>query len=112
MTVPIYGRVTPIQGLMLGLAGEIFHTSGVVQTDESRLEQMRQSRAILTRLAGVDFGFDLPVWHERLLASEAHSGQYTHPYARKAVRPKIVSLLHDHDRLRLVALLSEFGSGS
>jgi hypothetical protein len=105
MTVPHYGRVTPIQSLVLGLGGEIIHVLVNQAPDEQRISKMKSSRELLCRLTGHDFGYDLAAWHHFLINSEAHSEQYTFPYAWKAVQRKILELIADPNRLRLVQLL-------
>jgi hypothetical protein len=89
MSVPVYGRITPIQGLMLGLGGEVVHLIGIQPSDEQRVAQMKDSRQLLMKLTGADFGYDLVAWHQFLLTSEKFSEQYTFSYAWDAVEPKI-----------------------
>lgn len=109
MTVPNWGRVTPIQMDMLMLAGHVMRPHpvppGTVEPDEARLRAMAMGRAQLRRLTEQDFGYDLPRWHEYLLAAE--NVQYCHPYAWHAVRPAIERALTDPDRERLVTLLEQ-----
>ncbi len=108
MTVPHWGRVTPVQGFMLMLAGHVLHRlheSGMVEPDQERLDAMRQGRKALCQLTGQDFGFDLARWHEYLLSDNRHG--YKHPYAGRVVKRAIEEALHDQDRLRLVNQLEE-----
>jgi len=107
MTIPNWGRITPCQGDMLMLAGHAlrrYHMPrGTVETDEDRLEAMRQGRQNLRRLTGQDFGYDLARWHAHLLGNDEWG--YRHPYAWRTVRPAIERALTDADRLRLVKVL-------
>jgi hypothetical protein len=105
MTVLNYGRVTPLQSLLLGLGGEVVHLPMSKPTDEQRIGEMKASKDLLCKLTGCDFGFDLALWHHNLLASEKHKEQYTFPYAWKAVQRRILELLGDPTRLRLAQLL-------
>lgn len=105
MSVPKYGRITPIQGSMLGLGGEVLDLPFQEPTDEQRLAEMKASKDDLCQMTGRDFGFNLAAWHHYLMNSEKHAEQYTFPYAWKAVEPKILELIQDPNRLRLVQLL-------
>ncbi|HWE98106.1 MAG TPA: hypothetical protein VG269_29440 [Tepidisphaeraceae bacterium] len=108
MSVPKYGRVTPLQMDMLGLGGEIcLWYQQRPPTDDERTKEMRSSREVLQRLTGLDFGYDLEAWHERLLSDQQYSEQYTHPYAWEAVKPKILELIKDPNRLRLVQIIEQ-----
>ena len=104
MTVPIYGRVTPIQALMLGLGGEVIHLLST-PLDDQRFVEMKESRRLLEKLTGADFGYDLAQWHEFLLNGAKFRKQYTFSFAWHAVGPKIRELLQSADRSRLVQLL-------
>jgi hypothetical protein len=106
MTVPGYGRVTPLQSDMLGLGGEICRWySKDPPSDEIRMKAMISSRKILRKITGEDFGYDLLAWHDYLLANQKHSEQYTFTYAWSSVKPKIEELIHDARRQYLVKLL-------
>lgn len=109
MSVAKYGRITPIQGEMLGLGGEIVDRPFESPSDEDKLAEMRASRAELSETTGQDFGYDLAAWHHFLLSSSDHSKEYTFPYAWKAVRAKILELIEDPNRLRLVRALDLTG---
>lgn len=104
MSVPKYGRITPIQGDMLGLAGEILHLPDFKASDGQRISEMKESLDSLRETTDCDFGFDLARWDEYLQKSE-HRKEYMFPYAWKAVRPKIQELIKDPTRLRLVHMI-------
>ncbi|HET6248392.1 MAG TPA: hypothetical protein VFE47_11890 [Tepidisphaeraceae bacterium] len=106
MSIPKYGRATPLQMDMLGLGGEIcrwFHQRA--PTDEERMSAMRASRKVLCRMTGLDRGYDLQAWHTELESDRKHSPEYMHPYAWGVVRPRILQLIADPDRFRLVELI-------
>jgi hypothetical protein len=106
MTVPRYGRATPLQMHMLGLGGEICRWySQQPPSDEDRMREMKSSREALRETIGCDFGYDLQAWHDHLLDNKKHSEEYTFVYAWRAVRPKILELIKDPDRLRLTRLV-------
>lgn len=94
---------------MLGLGGLITDRMVKEVTDDKRIGEMKASRDDLCKLTGQDFGYDLAAWHHFLIKSEAHSVQYTHPYAWYKVRPKILELIKDRTRLRLVRELEQAG---
>ncbi len=100
-----YGRVTPLQMMVLFLGGETLYEGAAPPTDEERLEVMRQGRAGLRRSTGQDFGYDLGAWHRFLLDDPEHRKEYKFRYAWAAVRPKIEELLSSEDRARLVKIL-------
>lgn len=105
MPVPIYGRVTPLQMDMLNLGGEvlIWDEPGP-PTEFYRLHLMKFARKMLRQHTGRDFGYDLAAWHHFLLNDEAFSEDYTFDYAWDAVKPRIIELLDDPYRMRLVWL--------
>ncbi len=109
MTVPKYGRVTPLQADMLGLGGEVAHWPMGQTTDDQRTSQMIASRENLRALTGRDFGYDLAAWHDYLMNSEEHAEEYTFPYAWAAVQRKILDLFQDPNRIRLVGMLEASG---
>jgi hypothetical protein len=102
MSVPHFGRITPIQGDMLGLGGVVTLHPDEEATEEDRISEMRRSLNSLRKETGRDFGYDLEAWHKYLLDSDAHREEYTFPYAWRAVQAKIMELIPDSDRLRLV----------
>jgi hypothetical protein len=91
MSVPKYGRVTPLQMYMLGLGGEIcrWHHQRL-PTDEERMKEMRSSKDILKKMTGQDFGYELEIWHNRLANDQLHRDEYMHPYAWKAVSKRVL----------------------
>jgi hypothetical protein len=102
MSVPKYGRVTPLQADMLALGGDV--DVGLMEdpTDGQRVSAMGRALSNLRRDTGQDFGYDLEAWHHYLISSKEHSEEYTFHYAWKAVEPAILALIHDADRHRLV----------
>ena len=105
MTSPRFGRITPLQMDMLGLAGELTrHGWDDPSLDADRIVAMRQGLADLRKRTGVDFGYDLGAWHAFLLKNSDLSEEYTFTYAWKCVKKRIEQLLTDPDRLRLVEL--------
>ena len=103
MTVPKFGRITPLQGCMLALGGEVVHTLDDATHDE-RIQAMLKARSNLKLLTGQDFGYDIQKWHDYLLSS-SHREQYTFPYAWKSVHRKVLELFDDPRRLSLIAQL-------
>lgn len=103
MTIPGWGRVTPLQMHMLGLAGHVLGNQE--PSEEERRIAIARGRSSLARATGQDFGYDLNRWHEYLLKS--HSAQYRHPYAWSAVRPAVERAFEDSERLRLVSILEQ-----
>jgi hypothetical protein len=81
-----YGRVTGLQSLMLGLAGISAWNSADSESKEALAEEMQRSRSLLTKMTGIDFGFDLRRWHEHLLTIEEYIPEYTFEYAWNGVR--------------------------
>jgi len=104
MSVPVFGRVTPLQADMLGIGGVICGVPDDLVQEQDRIKTMKKSREMLRKETGEDFGFDISAWHEFLLNSDAHREEYTFHYAWEAVCPKINELIDDQDRQRLVAL--------
>jgi hypothetical protein len=106
MTVKRYGRVTPLQMDMLGLGGEICRWySQQAPSDQDRIDEMKMSRKTLRETVGCDFGYDLEAWHNYLLNNGEHSEEYTFAYAWHAVRPKILDMIKDPERFRLIRLI-------
>lgn len=88
---------------MLGLGGEVDNLTAV--TDEQRIAEMKTARALLRKLTGCDYGYDLAAWHDFFIHNEVHRESYTFPYAWDAVQPKILELIKDLKRLRLAQAL-------
>lgn len=108
MTIPGWGRLTPVQINMLKLAGRLGRRPrepGIDLADEERLKAMAVGRDLLRRLTGVDFGYDLRRWHEHLIGADEYG--YRHPYAWRVVRPAIEEALEDPERLQLVRQLEQ-----
>ena len=106
MTVPRFGRITPLQGHVLGLAGEVLGRLDR-PTDEQRLHEMKASRDELRQATGKDFGYDLANWHTYLIQCTDQKGEYTHMYAWDRVKKRVLELIDDEDRLRLVRMLGD-----
>jgi hypothetical protein len=101
MTVVGCGRITPVQGYILGLAGRILTRQGDSTegaSHNSRMNAMRYSRHRLCTQTGKDFGYDLQAWHEYLLTD----AQYASAHVRSSI---IAQFIADEDRLRLVKLM-------
>jgi hypothetical protein len=109
MTVRNYGRVTPLQAMMLGLGGEVLDWSTAQPTDKKRIREMKLSRKELREMTGQDFGYDLGAWHQYLLKSEEYAEEYTFRYSWKAVQKKINELMQDPKRLELVRMIEADG---
>lgn len=112
MTVLGWGRITPVQGDMLKLAGHVLHVvirPAGADADEARLQSMREGLKRLRTRTGKDFGYDLGRWHHLLLNLEGDEFGYCHPYAWEGVRPAIEEAIPDPDRLRLVQILERTG---
>jgi hypothetical protein len=110
MTIPAFGRCTPVQIAMLELAG---YDLGVpkrtfVHDVEERLAGMREGRGSLVLLTGQDYGFDLRNWRGYLLTSGEDLG-YTHPYAFRSVDRAVEHALADAGFSRLVELAGASG---
>ena len=104
MTLPDYGRVTPVQMDMLMLAGEPLLHGVEAPSDLDRVRVMKEARESLKKFTGVDFGYDLSAWNEFLLTSPEFSKEYTFSYAWKAVKRRIEELIRDPHRARLVEM--------
>jgi hypothetical protein len=61
-------RLTPAQCAMHGLLGNHFPFWG---PEPPLADRIRDGRAFLVRIAGVDLGFDPQSWHEHLRATDA-----------------------------------------
>src|SRR5262245_28471212 len=75
-------RMTPAQMAVDLICGHHLPMS-LPQTFE---ENMKEGRAMLAKLAGVDYGYDLQRWHDHLKVSRA--GGYT--WNRTIVLPKVM----------------------
>ena len=104
MTVPNYGRTTPLQSDMLALGGVLCGVPENQWSDEDRLQAMQHARESLRADTGEDFGYDISAWHQFLLQSENHKDEYMFHYAWRAVEPKVMELINDPDRQRLLAI--------
>lgn len=109
MTLRPFGKVTPIQLAMLGLAGyEVDFGSRKIalpDTESKRMTNMEAARMRLVGSTGCDFAFDLKKWRDYLCGSEQSSG-YCHEYAHQAVDSAIRKAIHDPVRKRLAKALA------
>ena len=105
MSVPGYGRITPLQGFVLGLGGEVIDLPFQTPTDEQRLAEMKASRKELRAHTSKDFGFDLAAWHNYLMQHPDFAKEYTFDYAWSGVSRKVKELIDDPNRIRLARIL-------
>jgi hypothetical protein len=109
MTLPRFGKIVPLQGDVLELAGYVLSRNpdaGVVpKTDAERIEIVRRGRAALVKRTGHDFGYDLARWVQFLETNEECREKFTHPYAYRTTKRWIQTAMADLDRQRLVSLI-------
>lgn len=107
MSIPGFGRITYVQGLMLGLIGYSITRGGATLDipDKERIQNMRQARDDLVELTGQDFGYDLKLWRQFL--SQHDDYEYTHPYAYSAVKKAVIAAQVDGVRKSLLDRLEE-----
>jgi hypothetical protein len=115
MTIPGFGRLTPIQIHMLELAGINLncHLYGFDPSrpgteaipDDDRIQIMKRGRDSLMKATGEDFGYDLEAWR-KFLVSHPELG-YTHPYGSKATTRHVLSAIADPERRRLSSMIEE-----
>lgn len=106
MTIRGFGRITPLQGNVLCLAGLVLTQGGERRVpDEVRLRSMRAALGRLRRQTSADFGYCLARWHAFLQAREPFRQEYQHPYGWRTTSRRVEALIEDPERLRLVALL-------
>lgn len=68
----------------------------------SLMENMKDGRAMLVRLAGVDYGYDLQRWHDHLKSiPRAESSGYT--WNRTIVLPKVMENALASEEWRIAA---------
>jgi hypothetical protein len=113
MTIPGFGRLTPIQMDMLELAGfnldcrrygfHPFNPGAEAIPDADRIEIMKRGRASLVEQTGQDFGFDLEAW-QRFLVAHPDLG-YTHPYGARVTKRSVRAAMADPERQRLLSLI-------
>jgi hypothetical protein len=112
MTIPGFGRITPMQGDMLLLAGYRLTPSPELNEapipDEEREQLMCDGLRALRRATAQDFGFDLSAW-EQYLMSRLDSG-YCHSYAFATTRTRIAAAIADPERARIVEELAKGGA--
>jgi hypothetical protein len=114
MTIPGFGRITPIQRDLLVLAGYRLTRSkalnGSLVPDDERVSLMCKALQSLRQSTGADFGFDLSAW-EAYLMSDPDS-LYRHPYAFSETRKRIAAAIADPQRRRRVQGLDERVEGA
>jgi hypothetical protein len=113
MTIPGFGRLTPIQMDMLELAGinldcrrygfDPFNPGAEAVPDEDRIEIMKRGRASLAEQTGEDFGFDLEAWQTFLVAHPDFG--CTHPYGSRVTKKFVRAALADPEHQRLLSLI-------
>jgi len=105
MTIPNFGRVTPIQMTMLQLIGYRLSRADIrLATPEAeRLQYIVSARKHLLSILGVDFEYVLVDWHNYLIAHKETG--YTHPYAFSNVRRAVLRADTDRSRTALIARL-------
>ena len=107
MTVPRFGRITPVQGNMLYLIGYRLSRGEATLdiSDAERLENMKRGLEYLKKETGEDFGYDLAAWHEFLLTDEEYG--YTHPYGFSGVKEAVEVANNDAEYARVVSLAEQ-----
>jgi len=103
MTIPGWGRLTPLQAHMLNLAGHVLENPDA--PPDAKRKAIARGRWELKRQTGQDFGFDIRQWHEYLI--EFEEDHYCHPYAWRTVRPAIEASFEDPQRSQLVPMLEQ-----
>ena len=103
MTIPGWGRVTPLQIDMLHLAGHVLDDSDA--TEEEKRVAIARGKRELERRTGQEFGYDLKRWHNYLV--KTNKEEYCHSYAWNSVQPAIENAFDDPVRARLVTLLEQ-----
>ena len=106
MTIPRFGRITPIQGCLLGLAGfQLARTGARIPEDDAALaDTMRRALAELRGLSAADFGWDLIAWREYLMSPQAQHLGYSHDAGFHQVDDAIIAAASDPRRKRIVLL--------
>jgi len=113
MTMRSFGRIVPLQGFMLGLAGYGPSKQDGVrdlvqsQNDAEKISAILENHSRLVKLIGADLGFSLKEWHRHLLSDEKLMRSYTHPYGWENVEKAILAEISNPDRERLEALAEE-----
>ena len=110
MTIPAFGRCTGVQMAILELAGYDLGEPEptFIRHEQMRLAVMRESLRNLVEWTGQDYGFDLSLWREFLIAYGEEHG-YTHPYAFGSVDEAILRAANDPDFGRWAKLAEAAG---
>ncbi len=110
-----WGKITPTQWAMLQVAGNVirrFSPRDRPETDEARVNSMREGRALLQKLTGRDHGYDLAAWDALLRTDADKRPGYCHPYGWRSTEAEVKRALTDSERLRLVALAESLPVGN
>ncbi len=116
MTMKSFGRIVPLQGDMLclagygNIAGDGFRDIAYGDTEAAIVKNIREGSKILCKFTGKNFSFSLSDWHEYLLSDEKLKKSYTHPYGWNGVKKAILAEIANPDRARLEALAEEMTS--
>jgi len=103
MTIPRFGRVTPVQMIMLGLVGYRISREDVTLAipDDEQLHHIVCARKNLVNITRADYEYELSDWHEFLVAHCDYG--YTHPYAFTGVKKAVLQANTDEKRAALLA---------
>jgi hypothetical protein len=112
MSLPGFGRLTPIQADMLRLAGvnvdclrygfDPANPGAELIPEQDRLAIMKEGHARLMEHTGQDFGFDLVAWQDWLICNPDFG--YTHPYGSAVTEKFVRDAIADPDRQRLLRM--------
>jgi hypothetical protein len=99
-------ELLPTQRFMLKLAGLVSRAGGVkpAKNEEQRKRAMRRGLEGLRQCTGHDWGYDLLVWHQVLLACDK---AYAQVAARDGFERLIVEAIADEQRQRLAEELTQ-----
>lgn len=101
MTIPGWGKLTPVQAAMVNLAGHAFDETA--DSQEGKRRAIAYGRWELREITGEDFGFDIGKWHEYLM--QAVRTGYSHSYGWNQIFPAIQRAINDSIRQQLVEQL-------
>ena len=99
MSVYKFGRLTPVQAMMLGLIGyKLTRNEATLEIpDAERLDIMRRAREQLVQLTDNDYGFAVLRWHNCLSQNDAH--EHTHPHAYASIKQALSATQKDSQRI-------------
>ena len=111
MTLPRFGRILPLQGDVLRLAGYVLSRSASVnvvpESDEERIKIIRSGRTALMKRTGKDFGYDLEEWVQFLEMDLDHQDAFKHPYGYGSTMRWVRMAIDDANRIRLVSKMTD-----